>query len=275
MGEGESVVFAENGKIQSPDSPSMKPQQKTEPDSGSASVFLVGAGPGDPELITRKAERLIRTCDALVFDYLVSEELLTWAPADAEKICVGKRAGFHSLPQEEIQEVLVRLSRSGKTTVRLKGGDPFVFGRGGEEVHRLRSEGIPFEVVPAVTAAIAAAARATIPLTHRSHNSSVVFLTGHHDPDKADSGINWSDYARLKTTLCLYMAMKRLPEIRKSLIEGGADPETPAAIAQWATTPREKILYSRLHRLAEDVEAEGLSSPAVVIIGPTAIQPPV
>ncbi len=251
----------------------MKTHQKTEPESPNAPVFLVGAGPGDPELITRKAEKLIRSCDALVFDYLVSEELLTWAPEHAEKICVGKRAGFHSLPQEEIQEVLVRLSRSGKTTVRLKGGDPFVFGRGGEEVDRLRSEGIPFEVVPAVTAGIAAAARAGIPLTHRSYNSSVVFLTGHHDPARTDSGINWGDYARLKTTLCLYMGMKRLREICNALLDGGADPTTPAAIVQWATTPRERILYSNLGTLADEVDENGLGSPAVVVVGPTAHKP--
>lgn len=248
----------------------MNTSKTTESRSGHAPVYLVGAGPGDPDLITRKAEKLIRNCDALVFDYLVSEELLTWAPKHAEKICVGKRAGFHSLPQEEIQNVLVRLSRSGKTTVRLKGGDPFVFGRGGEEVHRLRSESIPFEVIPAVTAGIAAAARAAIPLTHRSFNSSVVFLTGHHDPARTDSGIDWGQYARLNTTLCLYMGMKRLREICQALIEGGAAPGTPAVIVQWATTAREKILFSSLERLPEEAAASGLSSPSVVIIGPSA-----
>lgn len=241
----------------------------TESESSFAPVFLVGAGPGDPELITRKAEKMIRACDALVFDYLVSEELLQWAPEHAEKICVGKRAGFHSLPQEEIQEVLVRLSRSGKTTVRLKGGDPFVFGRGGEEVHRLQGEGIPFEVVPAVTAAVAAAARAVVPLTHRSYNSSVIFLTGHHDPAKEESGIDWAAYASLKTTLCIYMGMTRLPRIRDALIEGGADPETPASIVQWATTPKERIVYTELGLLPECAMENRLTAPAVVIIGPT------
>lgn len=235
-------------------------------------VYLVGAGPGDPDLLTRKAERLIRSCDALVFDYLVAEEILSWIPSHAEKICVGKRAGFHSVAQEQIQDVLVRLSRSGKTTVRLKGGDPFIFGRGGEEVSRLRAENIPFEVVPAITAAVAAAARATIPLTHRSFNSSVVFLTGHLDPAKGESGVDWASYARLKTTLCLYMAMGRIANIRDALIEGGLEPQTPCAAIQWATTPKEKILFTSLQDLPSKVEAENLSSPAIIIIGPTAVE---
>jgi len=235
-----------------------------------AKVFLVGAGPGDPDLLTRKAERLIRSCDALVFDYLVAPEVLDWAPDGAEKICVGKRAGFHSVPQEEIQDVLVRLSLSGKTTVRLKGGDPFVFGRGGEEVARLESRQIPFEVVPAVTAAVAAAARAVIPLTHRSYNSSVIFLTGHQDPTKEENTVDWAAYAKLKTTLCLYMAMGRLREIRHALIKGGLSGETPCSIIQWATTPKERILYSTLHSLPDDADREAFTSPAVVIIGSTA-----
>ncbi len=240
------------------------------PSSRPSTVYLVGAGPGDPELLTRKAERLIRTCDALVFDYLIDSRILDWVPSHAEKICVGKRAGFHSLEQEKIQDVLVRLSESGKTTVRLKGGDPFVFGRGGEEVARLRSRGIPFEVVPAVTAAVAAAARAEIPLTHRSFNSSVVFLTGHHDPTKGESGVDWGHYAKLQTTLCLYMAMGRLAKIRDALIQGGLAPSTPCSIIQWATTPEEKILFSTLATLAEDAEREDFTSPAIVIIGKTA-----
>jgi len=244
--------------------------RENEPNVGPATVYLVGAGPGDPELVTRKAERLIRSCDALVFDYLVSDELLDWPPETAEKICVGKRAGFHSLPQEDIQEVLVRLSREGKTTVRLKGGDPFVFGRGGEEVQRLRAEGIPFEVVPAVTAAIAAAARATVPLTHRSHNSSVVFLTGHHDPVKSDCGTDWAQYAALGTTLCLYMSMGRLSQIRDALIEGGTCHSTSACVVRWGTTARAEILFASL---PEEAEHRGLASPAVVIIGPTATPP--
>ena len=234
-------------------------------------VYLVGAGPGDPELITRKAERLIRSCDALVFDYLVSEELLKWAPTTAERICVGKRAGFHSLPQEKIQDVLVRLSLAGKMTVRLKGGDPFVFGRGGEEVSRLRAKGIPFEVVPAITAGVAAAARAVVPLTHRSFNSSVVFLTGHQDPSKDDAtGVDWATYARLDTTLCLYMAMTRLPQIQKALIDGGMPATTPCAVVQWATTEKERILYTTLEKLPADCEKDNFTAPAIVIIGKTA-----
>ncbi|MGE9289822.1 MAG: uroporphyrinogen-III C-methyltransferase [Puniceicoccales bacterium] len=251
----------------------MRDSGNPDPISTHSPVYLVGAGPGDPELLTRKAERLIRSCDALVFDYLVAEEILEWAPAHAERICVGKRAGFHSLEQGKIQDVLVHLSQQGKTTVRLKGGDPFVFGRGGEEVARLRAEGIPFEVVPAITASVAAAARAEIPLTHRSYNSSVVFLTGHQDPNKEESSVDWARYAKLGTTLCLYMAMRKLAQISEALIQGGLSAATPCAVIQWATTPREKILFSTLGQVAEDVEKEKLSSPAIVIIGQTALRP--
>lgn len=243
------------------------------PSANPAPVYLVGAGPGDPDLLTRKAERLIRSCDALVYDYLVAEEILDWAPPHAEKICVGKRAGFHTLDQETIQDVLVELSRKGKTTVRLKGGDPFVFGRGGEEVARLRAESIPYEVVPAITAGIAAAARAEVPLTHRSYNSSVAFITGHLDPLKEEAGVDWGNYAKLGTTLCLYMAMGRLEKISNHLIQGGLPANTPCSVVQWATTPKEKIIYSTLRQVAEDVEKAKISSPAVVIIGKTATKP--
>ena len=238
-----------------------------------AHVYLVGAGPGDPDLLTRKAERLIRSCDALVFDYLVAPEILDWAPAEAEKICVGKRAGFHSVAQEKIQDVLVRLSLSGKTTVRLKGGDPFIFGRGGEEVSRLRAQDIPFEVVPAVTAGIAAAARAVIPLTHRSFNSSVVFITGHQDPTKEETSVDWAKYANLNTTLCLYMAVGRLAKICDALMSGGLPATTPCAIVQWATMPAEKKVFSTLEKLPLAAEQSRISSPAIIIIGSTAREP--
>lgn len=233
-------------------------------------VYLVGAGPGDPDLLTRRAEKLIRECDALVFDYLVDPELLEWTKEDCEKICVGKRAGFHSRPQNEIEDVLVKLSLEGKVTVRLKGGDPLVFGRGGEEAKRLRDAGIPFTVVPAVTAAIAAAAVANIPLTHRSYNSSVVFITGHEDPEKQRVGVDWAAYAKLDTTLCLYMSMKHLDSITKELMQAGLDPQTPAAVVQWATTKNEKKCFSTLGKVAQDANEKGLTSPAIVIIGRTA-----
>jgi len=238
--------------------------------SPSAHVYLVGAGPGDPGLVTRRAEELIRQCDALVFDYLVHEELLNWTGERCEKICVGKRAGFHSLPQSEIEDVLVRLSREGKMTVRLKGGDPLVFGRGGEEAKRLHDAGIPYTIVPAVTAAIAAAAVSGIPLTHRSYNSSVVFLTGHEDPEKQRLGVDWATYAQLNTTLCLYMSMKHLATITGELVSGGMSPETPAAVVQWATTEKERQCFSTLRNIAREVEQRGITSPAIVIIGKTA-----
>jgi|TARA_B110000438_G_scaffold101663_1_gene100540 uroporphyrinogen III methyltransferase/synthase len=234
-------------------------------------VFLVGAGPGDPELVTLKAARLIRSCDAIVYDYLAAPELLEWTKPGCQQICVGKRPGFHSLPQEQIQERLVELARAGLEVVRLKGGDPFIFGRGGEEASALIKAGVSFEIVPGITAAIGCAAYAGIPLSHRAATGAITFISGHEMPDKASElAINWPEHARSGATLVLYMAMGRLPEIAGRLIAEGRDPETPAAVVQRGTTAKQRILTTCLKALAQDVEKEGFGPPSVVIIGSVA-----
>ncbi|MEI8090042.1 MAG: uroporphyrinogen-III C-methyltransferase [Opitutaceae bacterium] len=233
-------------------------------------VALVGAGPGDPELLTLKAHRLIREADALVYDYLVAPAILALAPATADKIFVGKKGGGFCCPQRDIEAILIRLANEGKNVVRLKGGDPFIFGRGGEEAEALVAAGIVFEIVPGVTSALAAAAYAGIPLTHRAHASGVVFLTGHEDPAKPDSAIHWEDYARLGATLCLYMGMKNLETITRRLQAGGLIGSTPVAIIQSATTGEHRQLISTLARVALESEHAGFGAPAIVVIGEVA-----
>ena len=230
-------------------------------------VFLVGAGPGDPELLTLKALRLLRAADAIVHDQLVSSEILALARADAEKIFVGKKPGTFCCPQRDIEGTLIRLAREGKNVVRLKGGDPFMFGRGGEEAEALVAAGIAFEIVPGVTAALGAASYAGIPLTHREHSSAVVFLTGHEDPKKPDSAIRWEDYGRLNATLCIYMGMKNLETITCRLQAGGLAPETPAAVIQSATTGEHRQFIGTVSDIALGSERAGFGAPAIVVIG--------
>ncbi len=229
-------------------------------------VYLVGAGPGDPELMTIKARRLVQSCDAIVYDALVAPEILGWARRGCERIYVGKEPGRHTQPQEIIQEILSTLAEAGKTVVRLKGGDPFIFGRGGEEAAHLVERGIRYEVVPAVTAALAASAAAGIPLTHRNLSRGLIFLSGHEAED-SDNQINWRAYSRLDVTLCLYMAMGRLNYITNELCAGGMDREMPAAVVQWAGTPRQRVCTGLVGNLAQRAEAEGIGRPGIVIIG--------
>jgi uroporphyrinogen III methyltransferase/synthase len=236
----------------------------------SGTVYLVGAGPGDPELLTLKAHRLVREADALVYDHLVAPEVLAIARPDAERVFVGKKGGGFCCPQRDIEGRLIGLARAGKTVVRLKGGDPFIFGRGGEEAEALVAAGIAFEVVPGVTSALAAAAYAGIPLTHRAHSSGVVFLTGHEDPNKPDSPIRWEDYGRLGVTLCVYMGMKNLETITRRLAAGGLAPQTPAAVIQSATTGEHRQLISTVGRIALESEHAGFGAPAIVVIGDVA-----
>lgn len=233
-------------------------------------VYLVGAGPGDPELLTVRGRRLLGEADAIVYDQLVSAELLELAAPGCELVFVGKKGGAFCRPQGEIDDALVRLALSGKTVVRLKGGDPFIFGRGGEEAEALRAAGIAFEVVPGVTSALAAAAYAGIPLTHRLHSSSVVLLTGHEDPSKPDSTVRWEDYAQLKATLCIYMGVRNLPTIVRRLQDGGLCADTPAAIVQAATTERHRTVRATLGTLPALAQAAGIEAPAMVIIGEVA-----
>jgi uroporphyrinogen III methyltransferase/synthase len=230
-------------------------------------VFLVGAGPGDPELLTVRALRLLGEADAVVYDNLVSEAVLEKARPGCERVFAGKKGGEFTRPQASIDGLLVDLARAGKTVVRLKGGDPFIFGRGGEEAAALAAAGVPFEVVPGVTSALAAAAYAGIPLTHRSHSSAVVFLTGHEDPAKPDPTVRWEDYARTGATLCIYMGMRNLAAITERLQAGGLAPDTPAAAVQGATTDRHRTLVATLGTLAARVREENFDSPTIVIVG--------
>lgn len=235
-----------------------------------ATVYLVGAGPGDPELITLKGRRVLAGADAVVYDHLVDTALLDFAPAGCERIFAGKKGGQACRPQEEIDQTLVRLATEGKTVVRLKGGDPFIFGRGGEEAAALAAAGVPFEIVPGVTSALAAAAYSGIPLTHRLHSSAVVLLTGHEDPSKPDATVRWEDYARLNATLCVYMGVKNLPTITRRLQAGGLAPETPAAIVQSATTQDHRRILGTVGTIAALAEEGHVEAPAMLIIGAVA-----
>ena len=233
-------------------------------------VYLVGAGPGDPELLTIKARRVLGAADAVVYDHLVAPEVLELAGPGCERVFAGKKGGEFSRPQSEIDETLVRLALEGKTVVRLKGGDPFIFGRGGEEAAALAAAGIAFEIVPGVTAALAAAAYAGIPLTHRLLSSSVVLLTGHEDPSKLGATVRWEDYARLKATLCIYMGVRNLETIARRLEAGGLAATTPAAIVQSATTVEHRRILGTLGTLAELAARENVDAPAMIIIGEVA-----
>jgi uroporphyrinogen III methyltransferase/synthase len=232
-------------------------------------VYLVGAGPGDPGLLTVRARALLATCDALVYDALVNPILLSAGAVrdGAELHFVGKRGGAPSTPQAEIEALLVRLAREGKRVVRLKGGDPLVFGRGSEEAQVLAAAGIPFEFVPGVTAGVAAPAYAGIPITHRGVATSVTFITGHEDPTKEESGTDWAALARTGGTLVLYMGVKRLPEIVSALAAGGMSTDTPAAMIEWGTYPRQRTVTATLGTLVDVARREQVSSPSITVIG--------
>jgi len=230
-------------------------------------VHLVGAGPGDPGLITVRGAKLLEAADVVVYDNLSNPRLLSYCP-HAELIYVGKKAAAHSMPQEQINALLVEKARAGKRVVRLKGGDPFVFGRGGEECQALADAGVKFEVVPGITAAIAAPAYAGIPVTHRDFNSSFTFITGHErdDGEEPATEIAWDVIAKLPC-IAFYMGAKSLPKICRRLIDNGMSPETPAATIQWGTMPAQRTVISTVARLAADVAAAGLGAPAISIIG--------
>ncbi|MBZ4653936.1 MAG: uroporphyrin-III C-methyltransferase [Peptococcaceae bacterium] len=230
-------------------------------------VYLIGAGPGDPKLITVKGLECIKEADCIVYDRLASPRLLSYARKDAELIFVGKSPERHVLKQEEINELLVKLSLDGKTVARLKGGDPFVFGRGGEEAEVLREHQIPFEVVPGITSAIAVPAYAGIPVTHRDYTSTFTIITGHEDPLKDDSRIEWPCLASRSGTLVFLMGMENLPLIVGQLMKHGKDPGTPVAVIRWGTRPEQQTVTGNLANIEVKVEEAGLTSPAIIIVG--------
>jgi uroporphyrinogen III methyltransferase / synthase len=230
-------------------------------------VYLVGAGPGDPGLMTARSLALIADADAVYYDRLIPPGALDGARADAELVYVGKQPGVPSVPQDEIGARLVEAARAGKSVVRLKGGDPFVFGRGGEEGEALRAAGVEFEVVPGVTAGVAASAYAGIPVTHRDEASAVAFVTGHEDPEKAGTALDWEALARFPGTLVFYMGVKRLAENAAALIAAGRDADEPAAAIERGTWPAQRTVSATLGTLAEAVGREEVRAPALIVVG--------
>jgi uroporphyrinogen III methyltransferase/synthase len=229
-------------------------------------VYLVGAGPGDPGLMTLRGRELLEQSEVVIYDYLANEDFLDFAPAGAQRIYVGKKGGDHTMSQEEINALLVTKGRD-HLVVRLKGGDPFVFGRGGEEAQVLVAAGIPFEVVPGVTAAIAAPAYAGIPLSHRDYAASMAFITGHERDDKTDSKIAWDRLATGIGTLVFFMGVKNLSEICNNLIAHGRPEETPAAVIRWGTTSEQRTVVGTLGDIAEKVAQANLKPPAITVVG--------
>lgn len=230
-------------------------------------VYLVGAGPGDPGLITVKGLECIKQADVIIYDYLASPVLAKHAREDAEIIYVGKKVGDHTFTQEMINSLIVEKAKTGLTVTRLKGGDPFIFGRGGEEAEALIEAGISFEIVPGVTSAIAAPAYAGIPLTHRKHTSTLAFVTGHEDPNKKESRIDWEALVKGIGTIVFLMGMKNLQQIIKKLLIHGMDPDTPVALVRWGTTPRQVTVTGTLTNIEERVKAAGLTAPAIIVVG--------
>lgn len=226
-------------------------------------VVLVGAGPGDPGLLTLKGLQQIQQADIIVYDRLVSDEIMNLTRRDAERIFVGKRAGFHCVPQEQINQILLEQAKRGKRVVRLKGGDPFIFGRGGEELETLYNENIPFSVVPGITAASGCSAYSGIPLTHRDYANSIRFITGHL---KDGSDFDWSSLAQEKQTLIFYMGLSQAENIQKQLLTHGMDANTPVAIVEKGTTTKQNVVEGQLYNLAKS--ALQACSPSLIIIGP-------
>lgn len=230
-------------------------------------VSLVGAGPGDPGLLTLRAAEALRTADVLLYDALASDPIVNLASPSCERIYVGKRGGNHAMPQSQIEALMVEKAREGRHVVRLKGGDVFVFGRGGEEAQTLRKAGIAFEVIPGITSAIAAPAYAGIPVTHRDYNPVFTVATGHEDPAKPESTIDWRKLADPHRTLVLLMAMGNLHGIAQRLIENGLDAQTPVAVITEGTRPSQKTVTGTLETIAEIAEREGAGAPAIVVVG--------
>jgi uroporphyrinogen III methyltransferase / synthase len=239
---------------------------KTTKNRGKA--YLVGAGPGDPGLITLRGKDILEKAEVLIYDYLAGTKLLRYVPKDCELIYAGKRGGVkHTHTQDEINQMLVEKVKAGKKVVRLKGGDPFIFGRGGEELEELVEAGLPFEAVPGVTSASAAATFAGVPITHRKFTSSVAFITGHENPDKKESNIAWDKISTGVGTLVFYMGIKNLESITANLIKHGRDPKTPVAVVRWASRPRQQSVVGTLEDIARIVRENDIKPPALTIVG--------
>ncbi len=230
-------------------------------------VYLVGAGAGDPDLITRKGLRLIQTADVIIFDRLIPLELLDEARPDTEFVNAGKAPAKHRLSQETINETIIRYALSGKMVVRLKGGDPLVFGRGSEEALACHQAGIPFEIVPGISSSYAVPAYAGIPLTHRNMSSAFTVITGHEDPTKGDTSVNYEAVARLGGTIVILMGVAQLQHIIEQLIHAGLNPDTPAAVIEWGSTPFQRVVEGTAQSLAQLVTEAEIKSPATAVLG--------
>jgi uroporphyrinogen III methyltransferase/synthase len=235
--------------------------------SKNGKVYLVGAGPGDLGLVTLRAKEYIESADVIIYDHLANPEMLGWARDDAEVIYAGKEAGEHSLSQQEINALLVEKARAGKEVVRLKGGDPFVFGRGAEEAGAIADAGVEFEIVPGITSAIAGPAYAGIPVTHRAANSHVTFFTGHEDPAKPESAIDYAALAKLGGTQVMLMGVERLGTITREMLKQGMRADLPVALVRWATTGRQETLVGSLQDIAQRAVASGFEAPAIAVFG--------
>ncbi|HSI80774.1 MAG TPA: uroporphyrinogen-III C-methyltransferase [Solirubrobacterales bacterium] len=233
-------------------------------------VYLVGAGPGDPGLMTARSLELIASADVILHDRLIPPEALRGAGTDAELIDVGKRPGAPAMPQREIEALLVEHARAGRSVVRLKGGDPFVFGRGGEEAEALRAAGVEFEIVPGVTAGVAVPAYAGIPVTHREDASAVAFVTGHEDPEKDEAALDWGALAAFPGTIVVYMGVKQAPRIVERLVASGRDPGEPSAAVERGTTPGQRVVTAPLSELPAAIDSARLAPPAILLVGPVA-----
>ncbi len=238
---------------------------RTQSERAHGTVYLVGCGPGDPELLTIRAFNVLRAADVIVYDHLVSDAVLALARADARRIYAGKERDRHSLPQEQINLLLANLARSGKRVARLKGGDPFVFGRGGEEMQALAAQGIEVQVIPGITAACGIAASTGVPLTHRDYAHSCVFVTGHLKDGTMD--LDWEALARPSQTLVVYMGLKGLPVLTTELIAHGLPPATPAMIVERGTTPGQRVLTGTLSTLSVLAVEQHIEPPTLVVIG--------
>lgn len=230
-------------------------------------VYLAGSGPGDPDLLTVKARRLIDEADVVIYDQLPGEAILNLIPEKTEKIDAGKYAGNHTLTQDKINEAIIEKAKEGKTVLRLKGGDPYVFGRGGEEAEELVKAGIAFEVVPGITSAVAAPAYAGIPITHRDSNSMVTFITGHEDPTKEETGLDWELLAKFDGTLVIFMGVKMLERNCGELLKYGMDPDTPVALVEKGTRPDQRVTVGKLENIAALADERNVKAPAITVIG--------